>query len=189
MYQWVKLLLLAAFVQTRFILNSARQLISHSVVSLLKSLPFLSALQHSQAQVPPAEICCLLWIKITWRHWKTNMHHLGNIQTFPETKQYRCPYSTEPISFTHASTKQISEILLQLLFLWKGTISNILSLFILCNCWPAVSTASVTLELLHKLKAKGVSCKRQFWHLMYFLSFTVSTVPFLKDTPRPPISL
>lgn len=101
----------------------------------------------------------LLWIKIIWRHWKTNVHHLGTIQTLPETKQYTCP-TPNPISFTHASTKQILEILLQLLFLWKDTISNFLSLFILCNCWPAISTASVTLELLHKLKAKGVFSKR-----------------------------
>lgn len=48
--------------------------------------------------------------------------------------------------------------------------------------WPAISTASVTLELLYKLKAKGVTCKRQLWHLIYFLGFIVSTVPFSKGS-------
>lgn len=53
----------------------------------------------------------------------------------------------------------------------------------------AMSTASMTQEPLHKLRAKEVSYKWQTLHQTYFLDFVVYSAAFLKDPPRAPISL
>lgn len=52
-----------------------------------------------------------------------------------------------------------------------------------------MSTASMTQESLHKLRAKEASYKWQTLHRTYFLDFVVYTVAFLKDPPRAPTSL